>query len=149
MLARRDLSVEEARARLAASGVAGPKVEDTVRWAVSAGYLDDAKLAAAVVEKELARKPPPAAELIVEKLRGRGIAAEVAAQAVRANADRDTIAARVDGYVRSMRGRIPLARLAGRLARAGHSPETVEALLGAGPNEEIDAEDHDAKDGND
>ena len=130
VLARRDLSVAEAKARLAHAGVAEGPAEQAVASALACGYLDDARLAERLVEKELARRPPPAPELVRERLEARGLAREIAAAAVRARADRETVAALVAEYVRAERGRSPARRILGRLARLGHEPETVEALLG-------------------
>lgn len=130
MLARRDLSVAEAREKLGRAGADAAAVEDVVARAAAAGYLDDAKLAEHVVERELTRVPPPAAEWLEAKLEARGFALEVARAAVRARADRDTVAALVAAYVRRERARTGARRIYGRLVRLGHAPETVEALLG-------------------
>lgn len=144
LLARRDLSEAQARLRLLALGVAPAAVDEAVAWAFSCGYLDDAKLAARLVERELARKPPPAAELVSDRLEARGLPREVVAQAVRAGVDSGAIATRVADYVRTMRARLPARRLYGRLVRAGHAPESVSAWLeSAGQYEDRDAREDD------
>lgn len=129
MLARRDLSIAEARERLAAAGVDASAVEATVAWGQECGYLDDARLTERLVERELAKAPPPAAELIQAKLEGRGLDAALVATAVRSGADAQALAARALSWVIAVRGRVAVRKLYARLVRVGHEPEVVTDWL--------------------
>ena len=57
-LARRDLSDAEARAKLAGAGMDAAAVEDTLRRAYVAGWIDDARLAAMIERlREVSPRP--------------------------------------------------------------------------------------------
>lgn len=129
-LARRDLSEVEARDKLARAGLDPATIDEAVARARAAGWLDDAKLAAHVVEREMERQPPPAAEGVLEKLTARGIDAEVARAAVKAGVDREAVGERAQAWLRAEARRgVPVRRAAGKLARGGHAPELIEGWI--------------------
>ena len=147
-LARRDLSETEARAKLAAAGADAPSIERAVAQARSAGWIDDARLAAHLVEREVTREPPPAPAALAERLRARGLCDDDVDRAVRAGASAAALAERAASWLvaqvraaagardraeargRSATGARALARkLAAKLVRSGHAPEDVESWL--------------------
>lgn len=129
VLSVRDVSVAEARLKLARLGVAEAQAAAAIRWACASGYLDDAKLAARLVERELARKPPVAPARIAAVLRSRGIQDDVAGPAVRAGAPREVVREAVARWVAGAGAKLAPRRLATRLMRAGHGAEEVADLV--------------------
>lgn len=120
-LARRDLSVAEATAKLAAQ----PDGAALVAKAVAARLLDDARLAAGLVEREVAKEPPPSRELLLAKLAARQIPADVASQVVD-GLDASDLSRRARDWLKSEVARgVPARKAAGKLARAGHPPEDI------------------------
>lgn len=122
-LARKDLSVAEARVLLADTG----EVEEALARALDRKWLDDERLAARLLERALAKVPPLAPAAITEMLTARGLAAELVAR-LQARAD-EAPRRRLRRYVEAQRRLATPARLAGRLGRAGWEPEEVEEEL--------------------
>lgn len=124
-LARRDLSVAEAAAKLAGQSDAPALIAEAVR----AGFLDDARLAARIVEVELARTPPPGPAGLRAKLEARRIDA-AALDAALAAVDPAELAGRARAWLRAeLAAGVPARKAAAKLARTGHAPESIEDWL--------------------
>jgi SOS response regulatory protein OraA/RecX len=127
-LARRDLSVAEARVRLVEAGVPQRQIESSITEALRRRWLDDRRLAARVVEKMLARPVPPSLDRIDEQLARRQVEPKIR-QEVLGTIEPAELERRLGDWLRENSGRTPLRTLYGRLVRAGHDPEKVAPLL--------------------
>jgi regulatory protein len=135
LLARRELSVAECRARLVDRGHPPEEIEAAIEHLIETGALDDARVARAYAET--ASKVKGRGRLrILKELHARGIANEPAANAVGevlANTDERALVARA--IQKRLRGgrrpsdRAELARLYQYLMRQGFTPGAVSAAL--------------------
>ena len=125
-LARRDLSAESLRAKLARAGVSEEAQNDALETLERAGYVDDARFARARAEQLVTRGYGD--DWIRADLDAQGVVAEVAADAI---AGLEPEGERARGEWAKLRGGLPAART---MARRGFAEETLEALLAQDPS---------------
>ena len=125
-LARRDLSAESLRAKLARAGVSEEAQNDALETLERAGYVDDARFARARAEQLVTRGYGD--DWIRADLDAQGVVAEVAADAI---AGLEPEAERARGEWAQLRGGLAAART---MARRGFAEETLEALLAQEPS---------------
>jgi regulatory protein len=125
-LARRDLSAESLRAKLARAGVSEEAQNDALEALERAGYVDDARFARARAEQLAGRGYGD--EWIRADLDGQGVATELATDAI---AGLEPEAERAPGEWAKLRGGLAAART---MARRGFAEETLEALLAQDPS---------------
>ena len=135
LLARRELSVAECRARLADREHPAEEIEAAIEHLLETGALDDARVARAHAETS-AKVKGRGRLRILRELQARGIAKESAATAVAevlANTDERALVAKA--IQKRLRGgrrpsdRAGLARLYQYLMRQGFTPGAVSAAL--------------------
>jgi len=125
-LARRDLSAESLRAKLARAGVSEEAQNDALETLERAGYVDDARFARARAEQLVTRGYGD--DWIRADLDAQGVGVEVAADAI---AGLEPEAERARGEWAKLRGGLAAART---MARRGFAEETLEALLAQDPS---------------
>lgn len=125
-LARRDLSAESLRVKLARAGVSEEAQNDALETLERAGYVDDARFARARAEQLVTRGYGD--DWIRADLDAQGVAVEVAADAI---AGLEPEAERAPGEWAKLRGGLAAART---MARRGFAEETLESLLAQDPS---------------
>ncbi|MBI4864304.1 MAG: RecX family transcriptional regulator [Candidatus Riflebacteria bacterium] len=134
MLARRDLSRDEARRRLLSLELDPDQVEEALEQAVARRWLDDRRLAENFIRKALEADLPPSRELLEERLAARGVPPEIAGPTLDQGLGSDwnrTLRERLKRYVLSRVDRGHPARLFGRLARQGFGIDEVREAFAA------------------
>ena len=149
LLAHRARSEAELRRRLERKEFAPPIVAQTLGWLEERGYVDDAAFAASFVRDRLRLRPRGRVALLQE-LRRKGVAADVAEAAVEGTMRDEEVdeaglaleaaeswARRNRPVIRTARGGDPEQRLRarrrlyGHLARRGFAPDAVRAAVAA------------------
>ena len=135
LLARRELSVEEVRARLATKGHPGDEIDDAVARLLETGGLDDARVARAYARTAVNIKGRGRLR-VQRELNEKGIARDVAAAALAEVFDdtdeRSIVAKAIHKRLRgrtTVKDRAESARLYQYLMRQGYTPEAVIAGL--------------------
>jgi regulatory protein len=136
LLAARGLSEAELRLRLTARGFPDLEVEEAVREALNARWLDDAALAREVLRAGAARGRGK--ERLLQQVGARGIAPEVGEavwEALVASGEvepDETLATEVARRVHAEGGTLTgkaAARVYNALLRAGHDPDSIRSAL--------------------
>jgi regulatory protein len=135
LLARRELSVAECRARLAAKDHSQDEVDPAIEHLIETGALDDRRLARAFVRTAITVKGRGRLR-IQRELQEKGVAKDIAAEALaEAFGDTDERAMVARAIKKRLRGRTALkdraesARLYQYLMRQGYTPAAVIAEL--------------------
>jgi regulatory protein len=130
-------SQESLRRRLVHRGFSAEAAASAAHSAVRAGYVDDAALAASIVQRRRGRR---GTARIAAELRARGVDPDVARTAVGAVSVEEGRTAALNEARRRVRGELPcdwqarrreLGRIAGALNRLGFSADAVAFALGA------------------
>ena len=127
LLAARERTAADLRARLARKGFPPSAIEASLAQAMALGYVDDLRAARARAARIIARGTPRA--IIERQLRDAGVTDAVVSE-VLADAPDDRALAGI-ALARRFRSRVPSADRAGRfLAGRGFEVEIIEDLLG-------------------
>ena len=135
MLARRELSVAQVRERLGRKGFDAAAVQEAISRLVTAGTLDDLRVARAVARTR-ANVKRQGRSRVVRELATIGISRDIAQQVItEVFGDLDEAALLDDALSRRLRGSVTLSDPAARrrvfaaLVRQGFSPEAISRAI--------------------